>query len=165
MTECLKPSSWVTSLIPIYFLNSAVSTEAIVSYEDHSLRWSGNCSENIANFPQLQATGTGISILLTAVSILRICLLTKGTLFGSEATKSLAGPQYPRQRAVFCVWFRLGVNSSHKGFGVKKRLFFWDVLKILSPLSYTLSWNYGYYSYLCFTSLVWFQTSDLLHVI
>lgn len=68
-----------------YFLNSAVPTEVIVSSEGHNLRWSGNCCENMANFPQLQATGMWISL----VSILRICFLSKGTLFGGETTKYL----------------------------------------------------------------------------
>lgn len=67
--------------------------------------------KNIANFQRLQATGIGIS----RVSILRSCLLINSTLFGSETTKSLAGPRHPRQRAVFCDWFHLGLNSSYKG--------------------------------------------------
>lgn len=57
------------------FLNVTLSTEAIMSHEDHSLRQSENCRENIENIPESGVTGIGIS----RVSILRICLLTKGT--------------------------------------------------------------------------------------
>lgn len=85
-------------------------------------------------------TATGIS----RVSNLRICLLTKSTSFDSKITKSLA-------------WT--------KSKGLHKKTPSVMPLKMLSPTPYAISWSHGYYSYLSFPSLLWFLSSDLLHVI